>query len=59
MKPLASSQDVLGLVVCFFYIMLVVFCLIKGRRCRKHIGSIVLTQEFADTAPERGTSYGK
>ena len=35
-----------------FFIMLVVFCLIKGRRCRKHTGSTVLTREFADTAPE-------
>lgn len=26
--------------------------MIKGRRCRKHMGSIVLTREFADTAPE-------
>ena len=34
------------------FIMLVVFCLIKGRRCRKHIRSITLTQELADTAPE-------
>ena len=35
-----------------FFIMLVVFCLIKGRRCRKHIRSISLMREFADTAPE-------
>ena len=35
-----------------FFIMLVVLCLIKGRRCRKHIGSIVLTRELSDTAPE-------
>ena len=35
-----------------FFIMLVVFWWIKGRRCRKHIGSIVLTREFANTAPE-------
>jgi len=30
----------------------VLFYLIKGRQCRKHIGSIVLMREFADTAPE-------
>jgi hypothetical protein len=35
-----------------FLIMMVIFCSIKGRRCRKHIGSIALMREFADTAPE-------
>jgi hypothetical protein len=50
---LTSSQGVLGLVIyasssCWWH-----FCLIKGRRCRKTVGYIVLTREFADTTPER------
>ncbi|KAF8811107.1 hypothetical protein BYT27DRAFT_6455382 [Phlegmacium glaucopus] len=31
MEPSASSQDVLSLVVCFHIMLVVFFCLIKGR----------------------------
>ena len=46
MRPSTSSQDVFGLVD------VVVYRILLDKQCRKHIRFIILTREFADTAPE-------